>query len=268
MEGLLGSFEELMIPLQNPAGLAKALNDGPEKLALVRRTRESLQKLVPEASKIFGLPAASLPASEELAAEISGRFRCSALAPVTLDKRLSGLLSVTGKDGFDEIDLSVFYAFLIFRHVNRLIPQPQARELLWNRLENTLENGRLSGRKAYNIRLLVEVLSDGDWDWPKVLSGKAELRRFLERPKVFQYLGCNWHQNVFWFNKENFFYLVFCLAMAGLIFAPDGTKTIGSRRTLVLTYRRAIIIIKLAESSGYDYHRLIELLEGETEYAT
>ncbi|HAD83209.1 MAG: hypothetical protein A2509_09515 [Candidatus Edwardsbacteria bacterium RIFOXYD12_FULL_50_11] len=267
MEGLLESFEALLLPLRSPAGLAQALENGPAKLDLVRRTGESLQKLIPEASRIFGLPAASLPARENLIPDIFERFRCSTLASKTGGRRLSALLAATGKGGFDMLDWSVFYAFLVFQHINRMIPQPQARELLWNRLENALENGCLPGGKAYNIRLLVEVLSDGDWSWPIILEEKAALRRFLERPKVFQYLGCNWHQNVFWFNKENFLYLVFCLAMAGLIFAPDGTKNIGSRRTLVLTYRTALKIIKLARSSGYDYHRLIELLEGGTEDA-
>jgi len=261
MEGLLGSFQALLLPLQSPTVLAEALENGPAKLDLVRRTKESLQKLVPEAFRIFGLPAAPLPDPEELATEISGRFRCSTMASETWGQRLPALLSVTGKDGFDEMDLSVFYAFLVFRHVNRLIPQPHARELLWNRLEEALENSRLPGGKAYNIRLLLEVLSEGNWDWLKIFNNTAELKKFLERPKVLQYLGCNWHQNVFWFNKENFVYLVFCLAMAGLILAPDGTKTIGHRRTLVLIYRAALKIIKLAESSGYDYHRFMDLLD-------
>jgi hypothetical protein len=263
MEGLLESFDKLMLPLQDPKELAGALNGGPARHSLARRTRECLQRLAPEACRIFSLPAALPPGPEKLAAEIFERFRCSAMSPEAWNQRLSALLSISGKEGFDELDSSVLYAFLIFQSINRLIPQPQARELLWNRLEKTLGNGRLPGGKAYHIRLLVEVLSDGGWSWPIVLRDKIELRRFLERPKVLQYLGCNWHQNVFWFNKENFLYLVFCLAMAGIILTAGESNNFGYRRKSALIYRTAMTMAALAESSGYDYHRLIELLEGE-----
>jgi hypothetical protein len=262
MEGLLESFESLLLPLRDPPGLTDALNGRPAKLDLVRAVGESFRRLVPEAAKIFGWPAGSLPAREDLIPDIFEHFRCSNMSSGTGNRRLSALLSAIGKDGFDELDSSVLYAFLIFQHINRLVPQPQARELLWTRLEEALGDGRLSGARAYDVRLLLEVLSEGDWDWLKVFNDKAGLKRFLERPKALQYLKCNWHQNVFWFNKENFLYLVFCLAMAGLILTPDGTRSLGYRRTLVLIYRTALKIVRLAESSGYDYHRFMDLLDG------
>jgi hypothetical protein len=103
------------------------------------------------------------------------------------------------------------------------------------------------------------VLAEGDWKWARVMTEPSEMTRFLERPLTLQYLGCNWHQDVFWFNREAFLYLTLCLALAGTTEVPAG-REFPLQRARVRVLGNASALTRLAEQSGYDYHLFMELL--------
>jgi glycosidase len=261
MEGFLATFEKLLEPLQNPVTLTGAIDNDPNRLVLFQNTRDALRHLLPEAGRVFNSQMSSLSNADDMAKEILNDFRCTGLSNGTRDKHLLELLSKTGKYGFEALDISLLYSYLAISHVLKIIPQEKARELLWDRLEEALEKGHVSGVHAFASRLLLEILTDSHWDWHEILDDRKAFLKFLERPKVLQYLGCNWHQNVFWFNKERFQFFVFCLAMTGIILPDISKNKFEIKRTLVKNYQAAARLLRLAEASEYNYHRFIDLLD-------
>jgi len=261
MERLLDLFDRLMQPMKQPAILGDTLVNGIQKLPAERQISEILADFIPETGRIFGLPVGSLPDAKMLTKRIFGLFRCQDSTRWPKNKRLSEFMSLIEKRNLGERETAAFYALSILTAILPLVPRPQAQELLWARLENIFTDGLLPENEAYPTRLLLEILTDGEWDWRKVVIEGNEFKRFLERPKVLQYLGCNWYQNVLWFNKERFQYLIFCLLMAGLNIPAFVPKSFELRRELVQLFRQAYNLVRSAESSDYDYHRFIDRLD-------
>lgn len=106
--------------------------------------------------------------------------------------------------------------------------------------------------------LLAHILhSDKRWFEP----GGA-IVEILKTPPVQEYLVCNWHGGVFWFNKESLESLVYwaCLTrVLEILYAqpPDAVRRIAELR------ERALRVVAVAGRSGYRFQEFLTLLGGD-----
>jgi hypothetical protein len=250
MEGLLSVFNRLLEPARKP----ELLEDKSTREGLSLSLKEILQEMATQASALFGPPASGIIEPADAVERLSCRLNLAGKRP----RLLVNLLSLCGKQQPRPCVLATLYCLTAMEGILGIVPQPQARELLWGRLEEALENGP-TGEKAYQTRLLLEVLLDSEQDWGEVLIDPKETAKFLERPQALQYLGCNWHQDVYWFNREAFLHLTLWLALAAVLAVPAG-HGFAPGRAKVKIIRSAAWLAQLGGRSGFDYHRLMELL--------
>ena len=250
MDGLLSVFNQLLEPVRKP----DLLEDNSAGKALPLSLKEVLQDMATQASILFGPPASGIIEPADVAERLACRMNLAGKRP----RLLANLLSLCGKQQSSPSELATLYCLTAMEGILEIVPQPQARELLWGRLEEALENGPI-GEKAYQTRLLLEVLLDSKQDWGEVLIDPKETAKFLERPQTLQYLGCNWHQDVYWFNREAFLHLMLWLALAAVLTVPAG-HGFAPGRVRVKILRSAASLAQLGDRSGFDYHRLMELL--------
>jgi len=165
----------------------------------------------------------------------------------------------------NDCGLKLFYSLLVMQGAFRVMDQRPARELFLERLREALETTGLEEAEAYDLSLLVQILTDDPATIVLALEDLAGLRTFLERPEVLQYLHCHWHSDVYWFVKERLLgllYWMFAVTVLECGLSSD-TKAVAYRRRLVRWSGTATRAVELAARSGFDFNRFLDLLRGQ-----
>jgi len=165
--------------------------------------------------------------------------------------------SLTGQAG-----QCLFYSIMVLHSVTQVVDHRPARELFLSRLTESLENFGWDEELAQRLTQLGRIITENPSAILQALGSTASLRKFLEQPEVLLFLGCHWHQDVFWFIKERLqalLYWVFVAAVTERGLASD-TGTASYRRDLFQWAATAIRAMELALASGYDFNRYLDLL--------
>ncbi len=164
-----------------------------------------------------------------------------------------------------EYGLRLFYGLLVIESLSNCLDLRPAQELFFSKLQECFERSGLKPEPAALAGQLVRILAEDPPHTARALDHTSNLKDYIERPEVLQYLGGHWHRDVFWFIKERLQALLYWLFASTVLqhgLAWD-TKTFGYRRRLLAWAKTAARAMETAAASGYDFNRFLELLAAE-----
>ncbi len=172
-------------------------------------------------------------------------------------------------DTFDVLTLETdeglrrIYRLALQYHLLQIVDQPVAQTILWNKLREFVMHDGKNESQAWNISQLIKILVTRPVtrhrkpvDWPG-------WNIKWQSPEVQQYLYCNWHNEVLWFNKEQFLSLVYWAFFAVLTQYTDiqPGQTYRHKRRFAAGLRQMQTLIQLAEYAQYNFNLFLKAVE-------
>ncbi|MDI6739973.1 MAG: alpha-amylase family glycosyl hydrolase [Candidatus Edwardsbacteria bacterium] len=141
---------------------------------------------------------------------------------------------------------AILYCAALMPGLLALVPEAKARQVLWNRLtENLVKSGKMQHEAQAETALVKLLFEHGDKDFLVLWA----------EPDVQQYLRCNWHNDILWFNKERLQTLLYW-RLVGVMLGNRkeyADKPYAARKRLAACGRGIVDLLAAAEEVKYNY---------------
>ncbi|MBI5804585.1 alpha-amylase [candidate division TA06 bacterium] len=260
LAGVLNEVSKLFLPLA-AADLGREYLASPEKqTVLISQQNSSLKRYFIEAEKIIG----PLSAEDDVIRQAEKQFKSvSRLAnePELKSIRASHLgqkylkavpeaeMSFTL---FNDPGYKFLYAVLLQKALRQGLGDAVSAGLYGEKAAESLQAGGVARETASQMRWLWENLALPETTRDNLLEDSGRFKDFLSQPRVQEFLGCNWHQGILWFNRERFLTLLYWQTVVSLMEEKPGIKA-AKRLLRILKIDRKYI--QSAEESGYDLNK-------------
>jgi len=265
LAGVLKEVTELFRPLAAADFGRDNLNSPEKQTALILQQNSSLKNYFSEAEKVTGSLSATEDAirqAEKQTGAISRLFNGPELKSISAShsgqKYLKAIpeaeLSFTLRN---DAGWKFLYSLLLQKALRRGLGDAASTGLFGEKATESLQAGGVDRETASQMRWLWENLNIPETAKDNLLEDGGRFREFLKHSRTQEFLGCNWHHGILWFNRERFLTLLYWQKVVSLMEEKPGIKT---AKRLLRILNLAVKLAKTAEESGYDHGRFMELI--------
>jgi glycosidase len=265
LDGVLKEVTDIFLPLA-AADFGREYLASPEKQSvLILQQNSSLKRYFTEAEKVIG----SLSASDDVIrqAEIQTGSISRLVTGPEIENISASHLGQKYLKAIPEAELpftlrddagsKFLYALLLQKALRQGLGDAVSTGLFGEKATGSLQAGGVARETASQMRWLWENLVFPEASMGKILEDGEKLKAFVNRPRTRDFLGCNRHQGILWFNRERFMTLLYWLTTISLMQEKPGFK---AAKRLLRILKLAVKLSKTAEESGYDHGRFMELI--------
>jgi len=263
LAGVLKEVSGLFLPLAAADFVREYLVSPEKQTVLISQQNSSLKRYFIEAEKING----SLSADDDVIRQAEHQFKLvSRLAngPELKSIRASHLgqkylkAIPEAEESFTLLNdpgYKFLYALLLQKALRQGLGDSVSTGLFGEKAAESLQAGGVARETASQMRWLWENLVFPELSMDRILEDDGKFKEFLSRPRTQEFLGCNWHQGILWFNRERFLTLLYWQTVVSLLEEGPGHKAF---RRAVRTLNSAVGQALAAEQSGYDLNRFMD----------
>ncbi|MDP2808259.1 MAG: hypothetical protein Q8O74_09025, partial [bacterium] len=265
LAGVLVEVTELFRPLA-AADFGREYLVSPEKQAILKKKQASaLKRYFSEAEKVIG----PLSAAEDAIRQAEKQIRLISRAVNGTDlKSIRAsrpgqryLISIPEAElPFTLLDAAGFkflYALLLQKALRRGLGDAASIGLFGEKAVESLRAGGVDREASSQMRWLWESLTGPGTNTKTLLEDDAQFKQYLKSFRVQEFLGCNWHQEILWFNREKFLALLYWLTVVPVMAEEPG---LNAAKRLLRAFKLAVKHAQAAEESGYDLNRFTGMI--------
>ena len=260
LAGVLKEVTELFLPLA-AADFGREYLSSPERqAALISQQNSSLKRYFIEAEKVISPLSAddeAIRQVEKQTGSISWLFNGPELKSIRASHSGQKYLKVVPEAELpftllNDAGFKFLYAFLLEKALRQGLGDAASTGLFGEKAAEALQAGGVARETASQMRWLWENLVPPEATSDNLLENGSSFKDFLRQSRVQEFLGCNWHQGLLWFNRERFLALLYWQTVISLLEEDPGTMT---ARRMLRAFKFVRKQAQAAEESGYDLNK-------------